>query len=141
VSYHFVVPRYLAQGSVPTPGARLSASFDTVVLCAVEHQRVPLPGVEVMYVPLDDSGPPPTALEVQLAWKAAKLVAKRVRAGKRVLVTCAMGRNRSGLVMGFTLIMLGLTAQQAVAAIRRARGADALSNRHFVQLLGQVRAA
>jgi protein-tyrosine phosphatase len=50
--------------------------------------------------------------------------------GKRVLITCHMGRNRSGLVMGLVLMQLGYTSAQAIALIRSARK-GALSNAHF----------
>jgi len=139
VGYSYVIPKFLAQGSRPIDGSPIYHAFDTVVLCAEEHQDVRLPGVEVIYAPFDDSGPPPTAKEVQTAWNAAKRVARRVRANRRVLVTCAKGWNRSGLVTGFTLIILGLSADQAVDVIRMARGPSALHNRYFVKLLRGVR--
>jgi len=113
-------------------------AFDTVVLCAREYQQVRLPGVELLRARLDDSGPPPTRREVAEAWGAAARVARRVRAGKRVLVTCAMGRNRSGLVAGFALVMLGYGRRQAVGMVRAARGPNALSNEYFVALLKGV---
>jgi protein-tyrosine phosphatase len=140
MGFAYLIPKYLAQGSVPLD-YDLRGRFDTVVLCAEELQDVPLPGYEIIHAPFDDSGKPPTSAEVSIAWKAAKRVAKRVNAERRVLVTCHMGWNRSGLVTGFTLIMLGLTARQAVDAIRMARGPSALGNRHFVKLLSAVRPA
>jgi len=139
-SYSYVLQN-LAQGSAPIGDSSIAENFDTVVLCAQELQDIRLPGLEVIHAPFDDSGPPPTREEVVLAWNAAKRVAKRVRAGRRVLVTCAMGRNRSGLVTGFVLRMLGLDASQAVNVIRIARGPKALSNPHFVKLLAAVRPA
>jgi protein-tyrosine phosphatase len=138
MGFAYIIPKYLAQGSVPLD-YDLRGRFDTVVLCAEELQDVPLPGVEVIHAPLDDAKP--TQEEVSIAWKAAKRVAKRVNANRRVLVTCAMGLNRSGLVTGFTLIMLGFTAQQAIDVIRMARGQRALFNEHFVKLLSRVRPA
>ena len=136
MGYAFVTTR-LAQGSAPT-NSDLRGAFDAVVLCARELQDLPLYGVEVIHAPLDDDRP--SRAEVQIAWNAAKRVARRIRAGRRVLVTCAMGWNRSGLVTGLALIMLGLSADQAVHAIRKARGDMALSNPHFVKVLHAVRA-
>jgi len=137
MSFAYVIPKFLAQGSVPLD-YDLRDRFDSVVLCAEEFQDVPLPGVEVIHAPFDDGGRAPTPAEAQIAWKAAKRVAKRVNANKRVLVTCAMGLNRSGLVVGFVLIMLGFSADQAIDIIRMARP-KALFNEHFVKLLKRVR--
>jgi protein-tyrosine phosphatase len=62
-----------------------------------------------------------------------------VRRGKRVLVTCREGRNRSGWVTGVALIELGVPPQKAIDGIRFARGDDALSNPFFVRELQQYR--
>ena len=138
MGFSYVIPKYLAQGSVPTQGSPLHAMFDSVVLCAEEHQDIALPGIEVIHAPFDDSGHGPTPAEVQIAWRAARRVVRRLRTGKRVLVTCAMGWNRSGLVVGFVLITLGLAPAQAIDVIRMARGPTALSNKHFVRLLSAM---
>jgi hypothetical protein len=45
------------------------------------------------------------------------------------------GLNRSGLLVGRTLIELGYTPTEAVELIRAARGPHALSNRAFVRWL------
>ena len=137
MNYSYILPRFLAQGSRPENHSRLYHVFDTVVLCAMEDQDIPLPGVEVIHVPLDD-GPPPPRGDVAMAWQAAKTVAKRTRQGKRVLVTCHMGLNRSGLVTGLALRMLGYSSEQAVEAIRRARSWQAMRNPHFLELLAAV---
>jgi len=79
------VSRSLAQGSVPQNGTPLGREFDVVVLCAREHQRIHLPGVEVINCPLDDSLHPPTAEEITTAWATARRVARRLKSGKRVL--------------------------------------------------------
>jgi protein-tyrosine phosphatase len=141
MNYSFILPKFLAQGSRPENHSRLYGTFDVVVLCAHEDQDIPLPGVEVVHVPLDDdpNGPPPTQEEVGRAWQAAKTVAKRMRQGKRVLVTCHMGLNRSAIVTGFALVMLGFDADDAIRRVRSIRGERAFSNHHFVELLRQVR--
>ncbi|MGZ8578858.1 MAG: protein-tyrosine phosphatase family protein, partial [Actinomycetota bacterium] len=55
-------------------------------------------------------------------------VAALVRAGKQVVVNCMAGLNRSGLLVGRTLIELGHPPADAIALVRRARGPRALSN-------------
>jgi protein-tyrosine phosphatase len=116
----------------------LANDFDVVVLCAKEHQHVHLPDVEVIQCPLDD-GPPPSADEIRRACSTAKRVARRLALGQRVLVTCHMGWNRSGLVTALTLREMGLTPRQAIGVVRVARGPKALGNRHFVTLIGLVK--
>ncbi len=62
-------------------------------------------------------------------------VADEVEVGRRVVVNCAAGLNRSGLVVGRALIHLGYAPRQAVRLIRAARGPHALSNRTFEEFL------
>lgn len=80
---------------------------------------------------------------IQRAAQGAGLVLKARADGKRVLVTCNQGRNRSGLVIGLALTSrLGpyrCSPEEAVGYIRQARGAAALSNHHFVNVLRQYK--
>lgn len=127
----------LWQGGLPVEGPYLaSKGVDVLVLCAEEFQipRSQFPGVKVVYAPNDDSGRPPTECEVLAARLAGLSVAKYLSQGKRVLVTCAAGRNRSGLVSGFALLALGAPVDKVIARIRERRE-NALMNPHFVRLL------
>lgn len=128
--YHYLADR-LAQGSVPPPGVVLP--FDVIVLAAIEFQDVHLPGYEVLRVPLDDSGPPPTDFEQKLIRLGGHEIAKRVRAGKRVLVTCRQGRNRSGVLAGRALVELGTPCNHAIERIRKLR--NGLTNSYFRTLV------
>ena len=65
----------------------------------------------------------------------ARLLAERVQAGDKVVVYCAGGLNRSGLVIAQTLIELGRRPSEAVALVRAARGKWALSNPAFESFL------
>lgn len=123
----------LAQGAAPPIGVELP--FDVVVLAAMEYQP-DLPGFTVLHVPLDD-GPPPSHADRIRIRGAARKVADYVRAGKRVLVTCWQGRNRSGVISGLALRDLGLPGAQAAARIRRAR--DGLTNPHFYAMVTGAR--
>lgn len=62
-------------------------------------------------------------------------IAALVRAGKSVVVNCAAGLNRSGLLVGRALIELGYPNREAVALVRAARGPHALSNVEFARFL------
>jgi protein-tyrosine phosphatase len=119
----------LAQGSAPPRAVRLP--FDAVVLAAKEYQPN-LPGHDVLHVPLND-GPPPTRAERALIRRSANEVARRVRAGQRVLVTCWQGRNRSGVIAGLALVELGLPGAQAAQRIRQAR--NGLTNPYFLEMV------
>jgi protein-tyrosine phosphatase len=57
------------------------------------------------------------------------------KTGKRVLVRCQAGLNRSGLVMALILIREGHTADEAIHLIRSQRGQAALCNRTFERWL------
>jgi len=120
----------LAQGSAPPPDVRLP--FDVIVLAAEEYQP-DLPGYEVLHVPLNDSGPPPTHDERFSIYDNAARIARRVRAGKRVLVTCWQGRNRSGVLSGLALVNLGVPGVEAAGIIRRIR--NGLTNPYFYEMV------
>jgi ADP-ribose pyrophosphatase YjhB (NUDIX family)/protein-tyrosine phosphatase len=62
-------------------------------------------------------------------------VLERWQAGKRVLVRCELGLNRSGLIVGLVLVASGMSGDDAVAAIGKARGYLALSNRTYRSLV------
>jgi protein-tyrosine phosphatase len=55
--------------------------------------------------------------------------------GKRVLIRCQAGWNRSGLLMALVLIRDGHTASEAIDLIREKRSRHALSNFTFANWL------
>lgn len=128
--YSYLIAGSLAQGSAPPPGVRLP--FDTVVLAAREWQPE-LPGHEVLRVPLSDDGPPPTPEERRLIHENAARVTRRLRVGRRVLVTCWMGRNRSGVISALALVNLGVDPGRAVGLIQRIR--NGLTNSYFLDMV------
>ena len=66
-------------------------------------------------------------------------VVSELAAGHKVLVRCTGGLNRSGLVVGLTLIKQGHTPDEAIDLVRAARGPWALCNPAFVQHLRSFR--
>jgi len=58
--------------------------------------------------------------------------------GKRVLVRCQAGINRSGLVMALMLIREGYAAEDAIDLMRKMRGEAVLTNKHFESWLRQL---
>jgi len=59
------------------------------------------------------------------------------KAGRKVLIRCQAGLNRSGLVMALVLIKDGYDPADAIALIREQRGDDALCNPVFERWLLQ----
>jgi protein-tyrosine phosphatase len=124
-------------GSKPAPGRY--DSVDTIVLNAAEYQPPAhlFPGSEIIHAPIDDD--PSRAMtdrEIATATQAAARVARRLRAGRRVLSTCQMGLNRSSLVAAIAMHdVYGMTADEIIDRLRRARGSWALSNPNFEKLL------
>ena len=125
-----------------------AAGFDAIVLAAMELQpesrddlAVFPDGVIVYCAPIDDdydNGPSP--LEVETVNRAVRFVVGQLAVGKTVLVTCAMGRNRSGLINALVLTqILRISGLGAAAVVRKAR-ANALTNPSFCRYLDQVEA-
>ena len=135
----------LFQGGCPTQGPWLRRrGFSLLVLCAIEHQPPShrFPGLRVMRIPLDDVSEPLSPTAAASVMTMASVVADALRRHKKVLVTCQMGLNRSGLVNGVALRMLtGAQGEEVVEHIRRRRGGMALSNREFAKFVRSLRPA
>lgn len=102
--------------------------FTMVVLCADDHQvEMPRFRGKVVHAPFDDHGRMPMdERDRMIAHTAALRVAREIMREGRVLVTCAAGMNRSGLVTGLALIRLTRwSVDEIVGRIRRARMAAA----------------
>lgn len=136
----------LWQGSFPPRGATLAKlGFDTLVLAAEELQfpADSYPGVEVIGAPNRDDGSPLTWNQLQTAVATAREVQKRLQDGKKVLVTCAAGVNRSGLVSALTLhFVYGWSGERCIQVVRERRKLSefrqALNNQFFVQALRRL---
>jgi hypothetical protein len=107
--------------------------FDLVVSLTAREGYGPSPGVEHVVARLADAVlDPPNAERVQ---QLGAVVATAVREGRRVLVRCSGGLNRSGVVVGEALVQLGLSPAEAIATVRAARGPWALTNPAFAAYL------
>lgn len=131
----------LWQGSMPPKGDALrKAGFTALVLAAEEYQPAAddFPGVTVVHMPIADA-----AIDRE-TWQrvvATAVEVSQIRArGGRVLVTCQMGLNRSGLVSALSLILLdGFSPARAIARVRQARP-GALFNPFFTAAIRRSRA-
>ena len=128
----------LWQGGIPYQDEDLGRDFDLVVFAAEEFQPEHLPGVRTVHAPIADEKFQGTSHERRLVCSAVREVANALRRNRRVLVTCHLGLNRSGLITGLVLRQFyGMTADEAVLRIRHARGPHALSNNKFVALIAE----
>lgn len=134
-----VAPKLWMGSAPPTDRALADRGFDVVVLAAKEYQPHGFRGIEVIRVPMDDAQL--SDREAWAAYDAASQVVAHLRAGRRVLVTCMMGLNRSGLITALALKGLGVPEQRAIAMVRGARGPRALHNRSFVREILHSRGA
>lgn len=131
-----LLPHLYIGGAPASARAVTGNGFGTLVLCAREVQPPALGDLQVLRCPLDDD--PTRALssdDWRMAVQTAERVCWRLRGGSRVLVTCAQGRNRSGLVCA---IVMHLATQRrgsdCIRAIQRRRE-NALTNPRFVDVL------
>ncbi|WP_431728629.1 protein-tyrosine phosphatase family protein [Verrucosispora sp. TAA-831] len=107
--------------------------FDLVISLYRRSGSGPAEGVEHHYLNIPDGMLLP-ADAVRCA-ELASIAAAAVGAGRRTLIRCQAGYNRSGLVAALTLIRLGHTAGEAIALIQAKRSPYALFNGHFVNHL------
>lgn len=131
----------LYMGSAPpTDSVDLSNDFDCLVLSAIEFQPPNhyYKGLDIHRALINDDGSPMTFQEMQYAIRASSYVIKRLNEGKRVLVTCWQGRNRSGIITALTLVFgYGKNPQEAISMIRSARGPKAMGNDYFISFLNE----
>lgn len=127
----------LYQGAYPEPDGRKIPFVDVIVLAARELQPSAdyFPQTLVIHAPIDDNVTRRlVGKDAATAVAAGQLVARMVARGQKVLVTCAMGLNRSGLISSIALVHLDRTPHEAIRAVRRARP-GALYNQRFVEFL------
>ncbi|WP_372735599.1 dual specificity protein phosphatase family protein, partial [Nocardioides sp.] len=104
--------------------------FDLVVSLAQREGYGPDDGVDHIVERLADAG-----LDASAARRVHALVDRITAAlgeGRRVLVRCSGGLNRSGVVVASVLVRQGYGVEEAMAAVRAARGPWALTNPTFV---------
>ncbi|OLT14136.1 protein phosphatase [Actinomadura sp. CNU-125] len=114
--------------------AVVDREFDLVVSLYVREGHGPGGGVEHRCAEVPDG--PLSAEQIESVCRAAESVVAAVRDGRRVLVRCHSGYNRSGLVVAQALVDLGYTTEDAIFLVRHRRSKWALNNALFVDYLG-----
>ncbi|WP_285697434.1 hypothetical protein [Actinomadura sp. NBRC 104412] len=111
----------------------VGSEFDLVISLYTREGHGPDGGVEHRCVEVPDG--PLTADQIESICALAESAATAVGAGRRVLVRCHSGYNRSGLVAAQALINLGYGTDDAIFLIRYRRSKWALNNPLFVDYL------
>jgi len=124
----------------PTGDALRKAGFRVLVLAAASWQpkgSVAYPGLTVIHAPLRDA-PDVTEDEYATAQQAARIAARHVIAGRRTLIACEAGLNRSGFVAALTLHELTGWSGKTCADYVRAYRHGALFNTTFLKILSHI---
>ena len=115
-------------GSAPPEGMCLSeAGFETVFLCAEEYQpeAEEFPGVEVKRYPLEDFVLNKRSKEITRS--CANEVLETLASGKKVLVSCLAGHDRSATVVAYVLhLKFGWAGTKCIEHVQ-ARRVDTLN--------------
>ncbi|CAN5125247.1 hypothetical protein BH18ACT14_BH18ACT14_19310 [soil metagenome] len=77
------------------------------------------PDPRYSFHPLDDV---PFIADAEMIHIVGERIASLVREGKHVALNCLSGVNRSGLLVACALVVLGYTPEEAIEAVRSARG-------------------
>ncbi|MEU6356405.1 protein phosphatase [Streptomyces sp. NPDC047072] len=107
--------------------------FDLVQTLLRLPEHGPDPGVEHHVWPIPDG--PLDGTQLAGVIRLAQAAGDALDEGRRVLVRCYSGYNRSGLVVAQTLIRRGHTPDEAIRLIRARRSPWALHNDLFVEYL------
>jgi protein-tyrosine phosphatase len=130
--YDEVVPGLFQADTTYSPLELFELGFDAVFDLCGWPRGEEVGGRPYVFLQIDDVPwiPDPQAID-----DLAVSVATLVRGGSWVVVNCAAGLNRSGLLVGRALIELGHPARAAIELVRTARGPHALSNAAFSRWL------
>jgi hypothetical protein len=129
--YSEVIPGLSAASAAHSP-ADMLAMFDVLIDVGGRDRWDGEPDPRYRFHPLDDV---PYIVDAEMIHTVGERIASLVEEGKHVAVSCLSGVNRSGLLVGRALVELGYTPEEAIEAVRSARGPMALSNQHFVRFL------
>ena len=106
--------------------------FDTVITLYSWAQPVDWLVEEVRYGFYDSEI---SHIDFAAVERAADFAYQAWKSGKRVLIRCQAGINRSSLVMAHVLMKDKYTAREAIDLMREKRSKAVLLNRHFVDYL------
>ena len=138
---------YLGRYPCETEVLQYKHHFQAFIYCAKECP----PSANKVLVPhqyhygLNDL-PTMSGRDIRLIEEASDFAVQLHTSGARIHFSCAMGINRSAVVLALTMMKLGIKTQDAINLIREKRntkhlmvdrGTQALANRTFVAFLQQ----
>ena len=129
--YSEVIPGLFQASAAHSPAEMLSM-FDVLIDVGGRDRWKGDPDPRYSFYPLDDV---PFIADAEMIHTVGERIASLVSEEKHVAVNCLSGVNRSGLLVGRALVALGYTPEEAIEAVRSARGPIALGNQHFVRFL------
>lgn len=142
-AWNEILPNLFQGGQIATVGVnhehpnvvRVTDEFDIVysLFWRDEDGNGPDDGVSHVHNYIPDGALSAQQLSTVRSLASAAMV--DLARGRRVLVRCQAGYNRSGLMVAFILLGLGYTADEAIDLIRRKRSLWALHNEHFVEYI------
>ena len=119
-------------------GARTDLPFDAIVTMYAWAQPADWFVKEIRFGIYDGDM---SDFETSALRDIAKIAHSDWRAGKKVLIRCQAGINRSGLVMALVLIRDGMSAAKAIQLMRDKRARSVLRNETFEKWLLAIKAA
>lgn len=129
-AWSVIVPEILWQSGIPTQGLidALRPTWVVNLTHPFEPQSyVVSEATRVTRWPIDD-GPLPDLRQLS---RITRELAAGIQAQERILVHCAAGLNRSGLIVALALCKLGISPPQAIQILRAKRHPAVLRNRRF----------
>jgi hypothetical protein len=129
--YSEVIPGLFQASAAHSPVEMLSM-FDVLIDVGGRDRWEGDPDTRYSFHAIDDI---PQIVDAEMIHTVGERIASLVREGKHVAVNCLGGVNRSGLLVARALVELGYTPEEAIEAVRSARGPMALSNPRFVRFL------
>ena len=115
------------------PGVRRDERpFDVVVTLFALAQPFSW-GVQELRFGFSDGNP--AYIDMQQVIEVAAWAHGQWSAGRRVLIRCQAGLNRSGLITALVLLKAGWPVEEAIEHIRACRSSSALCNQEFVDWL------
>lgn len=74
-------------------------------------------------------------IDMEALHRAATFAVSQIKAGRKVLIRCQAGLNRSGLTAALALVMMGYKPEEAISLLREKRSKYVLINKEFEQFL------
>ncbi|MEU5365560.1 dual specificity protein phosphatase family protein [Streptomyces sp. NPDC005925] len=113
--------------------AVVRGQFDLVQSLVRMPGHGPDPGVEHQVWPIPDG--PLDGTQLAGVMRLAEAACAALEGGRKVLVRCCQGYNRSGIVVAHALTRKGMSPDDAIRLIRARRSSWALHNELFVEYL------